>query len=149
LELLQHRQHEAQQAKLAHMQEFVDKFRYSANRAALVQSRIKTMNKEREELVEEVVEEAVFKFSFPDAGSLGSNVIKLQQVSFAYSEPESNGTARASMNILFSNVDLSLEQTSRIALVGPNGAGGLLILNEYDVCNMSNNTILPNLCCYR
>ena len=108
------------------MQEFVDKFRYNANRAALVQSRIKTMNKEREELVDEVVDEAVFQFSFPDAGSLGSNVIKLQQVSFAYSEPQSTSTATAPVNnVLFSDVDLSLEQTSRIALVGPNGAGKL------------------------
>lgn len=114
------------------MQEFVDKFRYNANRAALVQSRIKTMNKEREELVDEVVDEAVFQFSFPDAGSLGSNVIKLQQVSFAYSEPESatsSTTVRTPGKVLFSDVDLSIEQTSRIALVGPNGAGKSTLMN--------------------
>lgn len=112
------------------MQEFVDKFRYNANRAALVQSRIKTMNKEREELVEEVIDEAVFQFSFPDAGSLGSNVIKLQQVSFSYSEPESSsGTVKGPGNLLFSDVDMSLEQTSRIALVGPNGAGKSTLMN--------------------
>ena len=58
LQLLQHRQHEAQVAKLAHMQEFVDKFRFNAKRASLVQSRIKAINKEKEEVVEEVAEEA-------------------------------------------------------------------------------------------
>ena len=39
--LVQQRQREAQQVKLSHMQEFVDKFRYNAKRASLVQSRIK------------------------------------------------------------------------------------------------------------
>jgi hypothetical protein len=37
----QRRLYEANKAKRAHMQEFIDKFRCNANRAALVQSRIK------------------------------------------------------------------------------------------------------------
>lgn len=37
----QRRLFEANVAKRAHMQDFIDKFRYNANRAALVQSRIK------------------------------------------------------------------------------------------------------------
>ncbi len=41
----QKKQFENQQMKLAHMQNFIDKFRYNANRAALVQSRIKAMQK--------------------------------------------------------------------------------------------------------
>ena len=108
------------------MQEFVDKFRYNAKRASLVQSRIKAIEKEKaENPVEDVVEEANFSFSFPDAGQLGSNVIKLQQVSFGYPSP---GVSAAN-NYLFSDVDLSIEQTSRIALVGPNGAGKSTLLN--------------------
>jgi ATP-binding cassette subfamily F protein 3 len=39
------RQHESQQLKLAHMQTFIDRFRYNAKRASLVQSRIKAMEK--------------------------------------------------------------------------------------------------------
>lgn len=35
------KQYEAQMQKRAHMQEFIDKFRFNAKRAALVQSRIK------------------------------------------------------------------------------------------------------------
>lgn len=41
----QQREYEAQQAKRAHVQEFIDKFRYNANRAASVQSRIKMLEK--------------------------------------------------------------------------------------------------------
>jgi len=48
------------------MQEFVDKFRYNAKRASLVQSRIKAI--EREDVVEAVEEEKSFSFSFPDCG---------------------------------------------------------------------------------
>ena len=115
MELLQRRQREAQVAKIAHMQEFIDKFRYNANRAALVQSRIKARDKELLVMVDEVVEEASFSFSFPDAGQLGSNVIKLQQVSFGYKPTSNNSSNTAVTNeevkMLFSNVDLCIEQS--------------------------------------
>ena len=45
-----------------HIQKFVDRFRYNAKRASLVQSRLKTLNKmDFIELAEEKVE----SFSFP------------------------------------------------------------------------------------
>ena len=40
---MQQRQYSSQQSKLSHMQSFIDKFRYNAKRASLVQSRIKAM----------------------------------------------------------------------------------------------------------
>lgn len=46
MRVVQQKQHEAQQVKIQHMQEFVDKFRYNAKRASLVQSRIKTIERE-------------------------------------------------------------------------------------------------------
>lgn len=60
--LVQQRQFESQQEKLAHMQEFVDKFRYNAKRAALVQSRIKMIEKEEQNLVDAVEDEKSFRF---------------------------------------------------------------------------------------
>ena len=41
----QQREYEAQQAKRAHVQEFIDRFRYNANRASSVQSKIKMLEK--------------------------------------------------------------------------------------------------------
>jgi ATP-binding cassette subfamily F protein 3 len=38
MQIVQQKQHEAQLVKLNHMQEFVDKFRYNAKRASLVNS---------------------------------------------------------------------------------------------------------------
>lgn len=109
--VVQQRQHEAQKVKLLHMQEFVDKFRFNAKRAALVQSRIKAI--ERETVVDAVEEEQQFRFSFIDAGQLGRPIIQLDCVTFGYKDE----------NILFSKVDLDVDQQSRIALVGPNGSG--------------------------
>jgi hypothetical protein len=42
LSIVQQKQHESQQVKLQHMQEFVDKFRYNAKRASLVHTYIHT-----------------------------------------------------------------------------------------------------------
>ncbi len=59
---------EAQQKKRAHMQDFVDKFRYNAKRAAMAQSRLKALA--RMDLLDDVVEDATFRFEFPDPGEL-------------------------------------------------------------------------------
>ena len=42
------KEYEAQLRKRQHMQEFIDKFRFNAKRAALVQSRIKVRYKDRQ-----------------------------------------------------------------------------------------------------
>jgi ATP-binding cassette subfamily F protein 3 len=116
--LVQQRQHEAQMVKVQHMQEFVDKFRYNAKRASLVQSRIKAI--EREVVVEAVEEDdKPFNFEFPDVGVLGRPVIEIEGVTFGYDKN----------NILFRDVHLGIDQKSRIALVGPNGAGKSTLLN--------------------
>lgn len=41
----QKREYDAQQQLRAHTQEFIDKFRYNAKRASMVQSRIKMLEK--------------------------------------------------------------------------------------------------------
>jgi ATP-binding cassette subfamily F protein 3 len=41
----QQREYEAQKQHRAHVQEFIDKFRYNANRASSVQSKIKLLEK--------------------------------------------------------------------------------------------------------
>lgn len=116
METVQQKQHEAQQVKLQHMQEFVDKFRYNAKRASLVQSRIKAL--EKETVIEAIEEETEFKFSFFDAGQLGRPIIQIEGVTFGY--PNAKGEKIVP---LFKDVHLGIDQSSRVALVGPNGAG--------------------------
>lgn len=122
MRIVQQKQYEAQQIKLSHMQEFVDKFRFNAKRASLVQSRIKAI--EKETVVEAVEEEEEFKFEFYDAGQLGRPIIQIEGVSFGYPSPVTG----LKTDPLFKNVHLNVDQSSRIALVGPNGAGKSTLL---------------------
>lgn len=120
--LVQQRTHEAQMVKVQHMQEFVDRFRYNAKKASLVQSRIKAI--EREQVVDAVVDDTDgFKFVFEDCGQLGRPVIQLQNVTFGYEVKDGLKVP------LFHNVELGIDQDSRVALVGPNGAGKSTLLN--------------------
>jgi len=105
--IVQQKQHEAQSVKMKHMQEFVDKFRFNAKRASLVQSRIKAI--ERENIVEAVEEEREFSFSFADSGELGRPIIQLEGVTFSYGP----GGSKAP---LFRNVHKNIDQSSRVAL---------------------------------
>ena len=126
MRIVQQKQHEAQMVKIAHMQEFVDKFRYNAKRASLVQSRIKVI--EKETIVEAVEDEVGFSFSFFDAGQLGRPIIQIEGVTFGYkyvpTATAGGGTAVADTKpALFYDVHLGVDQSSRVALVGPNGCG--------------------------
>ncbi len=120
MQVVQQKQHEAQQVKLQHMQDFVDKFRYNAKRASLVQSRIKAL--EKETVIEAVEEEAEFNFEFFDAGQLGRPIIQIEGVEFGY--PNLHGEK---VDPLFRDVHLGIDQSSRVALVGPNGAGKVIL----------------------
>lgn len=113
----QARMREAQEAQRAHIQGFIDKFRYNANRAALVQSRIKKL--EKMDVIPEVLEDPTLFFTFPNCASLRPPIIQFQDVEFGYT-PEKT---------LFTDVNFSIDQESRIAIVGSNGMGKSTLLN--------------------
>jgi ATPase subunit of ABC transporter with duplicated ATPase domains len=66
--MTQQKMHEAQERQRAHVQKFIDRFRFNAKRASLVQSRIKMMAKV--ELIPEVIEDPTMAFTFPSAEQL-------------------------------------------------------------------------------
>lgn len=112
----QQREYEAQMAKRAHVQEFIDKFRYNANRAASVQSRIKMLDKLPD--LKPVEKESEVTIHFPDVEPLNPPILQLNEVSYSY-----NGT-----DMIFNNVNLTANQESRICIVGENGAGKTTLL---------------------
>ena len=112
---LNKRLHEAQTKKIEHMQEFINKFRYKAKRANLVQSRIKQMNKM--ELVEEILEDPMSIFVFPEPEKISPPVLRLDNADLGYDN-----------NIIIEKVNLNVDMTSRIALVGANGCGKTTLL---------------------
>lgn len=118
-ELLKNQQKafESNERSREHMQSFIDKFRYNAKRASLVQSRIKAL--ERLGHVDEVVNDPDYKFDFPTPDDRpGPPIISFSDASFGYPGGP----------ILFRNLNFGIDLDSRVAMVGPNGIGKSTIL---------------------
>lgn len=108
---------EANERSREHMQSFIDKFRYNAKRASLVQSRIKALD--RLGHVDEVVNDPDYKFEFPTPDDRpGAPIISFSDASFGYPGGP----------ILFKNLNFGIDLDSRVAMVGPNGIGKSTIL---------------------
>ncbi|KAI8151323.1 Protein GCN20 [Colletotrichum sp. SAR 10_70] len=105
------REYENQMAQRAHLQAFIDKFRYNAAKSSEAQSRIKKL--EKMPVLEPPETEYSVKFKFPEVEKLSPPIIQMTGVTFGYSKE----------NILLRNVDLDVQLDSRIGIVGPNGAG--------------------------
>ncbi|KAF5478030.1 hypothetical protein F2P56_004623 [Juglans regia] len=108
---------EANERSRAHMQAFIDKFRYNAKRASLVQSRIKALD--RLGHMDEIVNDPDYKFEFPTPDDRpGPPVISFSDASFGYPGGP----------LLFHNLNFGIDLDSRVAMVGPNGIGKSTIL---------------------
>lgn len=99
-----------QDEEVQKIEDFIKRFRYQANKASLVQSRIKQL--EKVERIELPPERKRIRFQFPDAPKSGRIVLELQGVTRSYGS-----------NLVLNKVDLTVEKGERIALVGHNGAG--------------------------
>lgn len=114
-EMLRHstRAAAAADAKKAHIQEFIDKFRANAKKASLVQSRIKALS--RIDSVTVASDDPAWSFEFPEPSDLGgaSSVIQIKDVGFGY-DPS---------RMLFRGVNMGISMDSRIGVLGPNGVG--------------------------
>jgi ATP-binding cassette subfamily F protein 3 len=106
----------ARQAKeVARVQKFVDRFRYQANKASQVQSRIKQLEKVK--MIEVQRDPKRVKFRFPIPAASGRQVLELAGVAKRYGE-----------KVVYESLDFSVERGQRIALVGENGAGKSTLL---------------------
>ncbi len=99
-----------QDEEVARLEAFINKFRYNANKAALVQSRVKMLDKI--ERIELPPERKKIGFSFPAPPKSGQLSIALAGVRHGYNN-----------KTVIEEVDLSVGRGERIALVGANGAG--------------------------
>ncbi|KAK1827716.1 protein GCN20 [Podospora conica] len=110
------REYENQMAQRAHLQAFIDKFRYNAAKSSEAQSRIKKL--EKMPVLEAPEAEYSVHFKFPDVEKLSPPIVQMSEVTFGYTKD----------NILLRNVDLDVQLDSRIGIVGPNGAGKTTVL---------------------
>lgn len=108
---------EKQDKERAHMQAFVDKFRYNAKRASIAQSRIKAINKLP--MLEEVLTDPSLCFDFAEPESLPAPMLQMDEAHFEYEA--SDGVSGKPFFLKDLNINIDLE--SRICLVGENGCG--------------------------
>uniref|UniRef100_A0A8C4MCY6 ATP binding cassette subfamily F member 3 n=1 Tax=Equus asinus asinus TaxID=83772 RepID=A0A8C4MCY6_EQUAS len=110
--LNQQREYEAQQQYRQHIQVFIDRFRYNANRASQVQSKLKMLEKLPE--LKPVDKELEVVMKFPDGfEKFSPPILQLDEVDFYY-DPK---------HVIFSRLSVSADLESRICVVGENGAG--------------------------
>ncbi|XP_031976003.1 ATP-binding cassette sub-family F member 3 isoform X3 [Corvus moneduloides] len=108
----QQREYEAQQQYREHIQVFIDRFRYNANRASQVQSKLKLL--EKLPVLKPVDKESEVIIRFPDGfEKFSPPILQLDEVDFYY-EPS---------HYIFRSLSVSADLESRICVVGENGAG--------------------------
>ncbi|MCV2876749.1 ATP-binding cassette domain-containing protein [Rhodobacteraceae bacterium XHP0102] len=107
---LQSAEAKKQDARRAHLQSFVDRFRAKASKAKQAQARLKML--ERMEPIRAPEDAARTVFTFPEPEALSPPILRLDGASVGYD-------ARA----VLTQLDLRIDQDDRIALLGRNGEG--------------------------
>jgi ATP-binding cassette subfamily F protein 3 len=99
-----------QEAERAHLQSFVDRFRYKASKAKQAQARLKRL--EKMEPIAAVMEDRVAPIRLPEPEELPPPLVALEDAAAGY-----DGRA------VLSRVSMRIDQDDRIALLGANGQG--------------------------
>ena len=99
-----------QEARRAHLQSFVDRFRAKASKATQAQSRLKMIAKMKP--ITSPQEAALKKFTFPEPEELSPPIINMESTSVGYGD-----------TTVLSKLSLRIDQDDRIALLGQNGEG--------------------------
>ena len=102
--------YERQQARIAEIQRFIDRFKAKATKARQAQSRVKAL--ERMEKIAPAHIDSPFSFEFPVADKVSNPLLSIR-----------NGRAGHGQTVILDGINLTLLPGSRIGLLGPNGAG--------------------------
>ena len=99
-----------QETRRAHMQSYVDRFRYKASKARQAQSRLKALA--RMQPIGRPEEAASRRFMFPEPEELSPPIVATEGAAVGYGDVP-----------VLSRLDLRIDQDDRIALLGRNGQG--------------------------
>ena len=100
-----------QEKMVKHTQELINKFRAKKNKAAFAQTLIKKLEKVEEIEIDQLESDRI-KFQFPDPTHAGKEILKIKSLSKNYDQ-----------KVIFKDVDLSISNGDKIALIGKNGMG--------------------------
>src|SRR5690554_2897917 len=101
---------EKQQERIAHIEDFIRRFRAKASKARQAQGRIKAL--ERMEKIAPAHIDSPFSFKFTCAEKVSTPLIHITRAEIGYGE-----------KIILKKVELNIVPETRIGLLGPNGAG--------------------------
>ncbi|MBN2645865.1 MAG: ABC-F family ATP-binding cassette domain-containing protein [Desulfuromonadaceae bacterium] len=101
---------EQQDEEIARIEAFINRFRYQANKASQVQSRVRQL--EKIERIQIPPQRRRIAFRFPTPPRSGKYLIVLEQAGQRYGEQR-----------VLQGVELTVQRGERLALVGANGAG--------------------------
>ena len=99
-----------QQAFKQRVMKFVDRFGAKATKAKQAQSRLRSL--EKIDMIDAIISDRTISFSFPKPNNLGTSMLTINKVDAGYNEIP-----------ILKNINLSISNDSRIALVGANGNG--------------------------
>jgi len=108
--------YENQQAEIERIESFISRFRYQASKAALVQSRVKQLERV-ERLLPPEGHGRTLKIRLPEATRSARVVLELKDAVKRYADTS-----------VYEGIDVLIERGQRVALVGPNGAGKTTLL---------------------
>jgi ATP-binding cassette subfamily F protein 3 len=108
--------YENQKAEIERIEAFISRFRYQASKAALVQSRVKQLER-LERLPPPDGHDRELRIRLPEAQRSGRVVLGL-----------TGATKRFGDTLVYDGADVTIERGQRVAIVGPNGAGKTTLL---------------------
>ena len=109
------KEYEKQQREIEHQQELIDRFRYKATKAKMVQSRIKQLDKL--EIIEppKMHKQKTFKMNINPVSESGKEVLTIRGLEVGY-------------NKSLAEINLDIYKGEKIAIIGENGSGKSTIL---------------------
>src|SRR5690554_5826290 len=111
---------ERQQARIAEIQKFIDRFKAKASKAKQAQSRVKAL--ERMEKIAPMLADAEFQFEFKEPASLPNPMLSMSGASFGY-PPVPDAPAGTPPTVIVQNINRSVLAGQRIGILGVNGQG--------------------------
>ena len=121
------RTQENEAKKKEQLEKVIERFRYKAAKAAMVQSKIKAAAKLA--TGERLTHERNLDFSFTEASFPGKRMLQIKGLSFAYPNKDADGNVQGMGPELITDLTMEVFKGDRIAVIGPNGRGKTTLLN--------------------
>ena len=133
----QQKQYEEQQATIADIQGFIDRFKGTYSKTLQVQSRVKML--EKMEIIEvDEVDTSALKLRFPPSPRSGNYPVIVEDMSKKYDD-----------HVVFKNASMTIERGQKVSFVGKNGEGKSTmikaIMGEIDFegkCELGHNSMI-------